>query len=96
MARKKREPETAAIVSVTHDGRGIAATEGKKVFVAGALPGEEVRFQRRKFRRFRCFAQLCQLALFPFEGFGEGFVLEKDVREVGTKGVRRERLGAGI
>lgn len=51
MARPRREPETAHIVSATHDGRGIAATEGKKVFVAGALPGETVRFMRRKRRR---------------------------------------------
>lgn len=51
MAKKKRGPEVAAISSVTHDGRGIAAIDGKKVFVAGALQGEEVRFQRRKRRR---------------------------------------------
>ena len=51
MTRRKREPETARIESVTHDGRGIAALEGKKVFVAGALPGEQVRFRRRKRRR---------------------------------------------
>ncbi|MDH4046770.1 MAG: 23S rRNA (uracil(1939)-C(5))-methyltransferase RlmD [Gammaproteobacteria bacterium] len=48
---KKREPETARIDAVTHDGRGIAAVTGKKVFVAGALPGEVVRFNRRKRRR---------------------------------------------
>ena len=52
MARgKRREPETAAITAVTHDGRGIADTEGKKVFVAGALAGETVTFVRRKSRR---------------------------------------------
>jgi len=52
MARKKRwEPETALIESATHDGRGIAAVSGKKVFVAGALPGETVEFMRRKSRR---------------------------------------------
>lgn len=51
MARKKREPETACIESVTHDGKGIAAVLGKKVFVAGALSGETVRFQRRKRKR---------------------------------------------
>jgi 23S rRNA (uracil1939-C5)-methyltransferase len=51
MARGRRQPETATIVSVTHDGRGIADTNGKKVFVAGALSGEEVRFVRRKSRR---------------------------------------------
>ncbi len=49
--RKPREPETALIDGVTHDGRGIAAIAGKKVFVAGALEGEEVRFIRRKRRR---------------------------------------------
>lgn len=47
----KREPEDAVIESVTHDGRGIAAVSGKKVFVAGALAGEKVRFIRRKRRR---------------------------------------------
>lgn len=51
MARGKREPETATIEAVTHDGRGIVACDGKKVFVAGALAGEEVRFIRRKRRR---------------------------------------------
>jgi 23S rRNA (uracil1939-C5)-methyltransferase len=51
MARQRREPETATIDSVAHDGRGIAAVSGKKVFVAGALEGEEVRFIRRKRRR---------------------------------------------
>lgn len=51
MARNRREPEVATIESVTHDGRGIAAVSGKKVFVAGALEGEEVRFLRRKRRR---------------------------------------------
>lgn len=48
---KRAEPETAFIESMTHDGRGIAAVEGKKVFVAGALAGEEVQFLRRKRRR---------------------------------------------
>ena len=53
MARRgrKKEPETARIDSSTHDGRGIASTTGKKVFVAGALEGETVRFVRRKSRR---------------------------------------------
>jgi 23S rRNA (uracil1939-C5)-methyltransferase len=51
MARGRRQPETATISSVTHDGRGIADLTGKKVFIAGALEGEEVRFVRRKSRR---------------------------------------------
>lgn len=49
--RRKREPETARISAVTHDARGIADLPGKKVFVSGALAGEEVRFIRRKSRR---------------------------------------------
>ncbi|MGB5347473.1 MAG: 23S rRNA (uracil(1939)-C(5))-methyltransferase RlmD [Woeseia sp.] len=51
MARKKSGPETAGISAITHDGRGIATIDGKKVFVAGALAGETVRLQRRKRRR---------------------------------------------
>ena len=51
MARRRREPETAIIDSVTHDGRGIASGVGKKAFVAGALAGETVKFVRRKSRR---------------------------------------------
>lgn len=51
MGRRKREPETALIAGATHDGKGIAAVEGKKVFVAGALEGETVTFVRRKRRR---------------------------------------------
>ncbi len=62
MARKKRrEPETATIESATHDGRGIAAVSGKKVFVAGALPGETVEFIRRKLRRNFDEAELLQV-----------------------------------
>ena len=62
MARKKRrEPETATIESATHDGRGIAAVSGKKVFVAGALPGETVEFIRRKSRRNFDEAELLQV-----------------------------------
>lgn len=52
MARRRRkEPETAVINGATHDGRGIADVPGKKVFVAGALDGEEIQFIRRKSRR---------------------------------------------
>ncbi len=51
MPRQRREPETGRIESVTHDGRGIVAQAGKKVFVAGALAGETVRYVRRKRHR---------------------------------------------
>ncbi|MEC9415650.1 MAG: 23S rRNA (uracil(1939)-C(5))-methyltransferase RlmD [Pseudomonadota bacterium] len=40
--------EIADIISSTHDGRGIADLPGKKVFISGALIGEQVTFQRRK------------------------------------------------
>ena len=49
--RRRRGPEEGTIGASTHDGRGIVAGDGKKVFVAGALSGERVRFQRRKIRR---------------------------------------------
>lgn len=58
---RQREPETAFIDGVTHDGRGIAAISGKKVFVAGALQGEEVRFNRRKRRRAYDEAELVEV-----------------------------------
>jgi 23S rRNA (uracil1939-C5)-methyltransferase len=46
-----RERETAEVVGLTHEGEGIIRA-GKTVFVAGALPGETVTFQRmRKHRR---------------------------------------------
>lgn len=49
MSRRKkripREPVEAEIVSLSHDGKGVAKVEGKVVFVEGALPGELVRFQ---------------------------------------------------
>ncbi|MGI9237185.1 MAG: 23S rRNA (uracil(1939)-C(5))-methyltransferase RlmD [Woeseiaceae bacterium] len=51
MARRRREPETATIQAVTHEGKGIANLDGKKAFVAGALTGETVQFIRRKSRR---------------------------------------------
>jgi 23S rRNA (uracil1939-C5)-methyltransferase len=58
---RRREPETATIDSLTHDGRGIAAIAGKKVFVPGALPGEEVRILRRKIRRGHDEAELLEI-----------------------------------
>lgn len=36
------EPFVVRIDDLTHEGRGVARREGKAVFVAGALPGEEI------------------------------------------------------
>ena len=33
------------VTAMTHDGRGIASVDGKRVFIHGALPGEAVSFQ---------------------------------------------------
>ena len=41
----------ADIVDLAHDGRGVARSDGKAVFVSGALPGERVRFRVTKRRR---------------------------------------------
>jgi 23S rRNA (uracil1939-C5)-methyltransferase len=45
--RLSTEPETGRVESLNHDGAGVVHA-GKTVFVAGALPGELVRFVRRR------------------------------------------------
>lgn len=37
-----REPFETTIDDLSHDGRGVAEREGKKIFIHGALPGERV------------------------------------------------------
>jgi 23S rRNA (uracil1939-C5)-methyltransferase len=44
------ERETADVVGLTHEGEGIVRA-GKTVFVAGALPGESVSFERTRKHR---------------------------------------------
>ncbi|MEL7310654.1 MAG: 23S rRNA (uracil(1939)-C(5))-methyltransferase RlmD [Pseudomonadota bacterium] len=52
MGRKlSREPVVSGIRALTHDGRGIADSEGKAVFVEGALPGERVQWTRARRKR---------------------------------------------
>jgi 23S rRNA (uracil1939-C5)-methyltransferase len=46
----REQPETAEVAGLTHDGEGIVRG-GKTVFVAGALPGETVRFARTRRHR---------------------------------------------
>lgn len=54
MSREPAEVE-ADIVGLTHDGHGIAALDGERVFVPGALPGERalLTIERRRRRRRR-------------------------------------------
>lgn len=51
-ARAKARPsstvETADIVDLSHEGRGIAHVEGKATFIDDALPGERVEWRRLK------------------------------------------------
>ncbi len=42
--------ETGTVTSLTHEGEGVVHG-GKTVFVAGALPGERIRFRRTRRRR---------------------------------------------
>ncbi|NOY71228.1 MAG: 23S rRNA (uracil(1939)-C(5))-methyltransferase RlmD [Gammaproteobacteria bacterium] len=46
-----KDPVTAVIESISHDGRGVARVDGKAVFVDGALLGEKVVFQYRSSKR---------------------------------------------
>lgn len=56
MTRRRRrplpEPLELKIESLSHDGRGIASLDGKKIFIDNALPGETVLFKylRRRSR----------------------------------------------
>jgi 23S rRNA (uracil1939-C5)-methyltransferase len=49
-ARKPRSTviETADVVDLSHEARGVAHHEGKAVFIDDALPGERVEWSRRK------------------------------------------------
>ena len=49
-AAGRGQAETAEVVGLTHEGEGIVRG-GKTVFVAGALPGETVSFQRTRRHR---------------------------------------------
>ena len=52
--RRKQKPlqEHEGIVeSLSHDGKGICRVEGKAIFIAGALPGEHIRFSFRPHKR---------------------------------------------
>ncbi len=58
---KPGEQREAEIVSLSHDGRGIARIDGKVVFVDGALPGERVSLALTKRRRHLDEARLVEI-----------------------------------
>jgi 23S rRNA (uracil1939-C5)-methyltransferase len=48
---KLDEVQEADVMDLAHDGRGIARSAGKAIFIDGALPGERVRYRVFKRRR---------------------------------------------
>ncbi|MCK9365843.1 MAG: 23S rRNA (uracil(1939)-C(5))-methyltransferase RlmD [Metallibacterium scheffleri] len=73
------------IIDLSHDGRGVARSDGKVIFVRGALPGERVRIGPRKRHRHFDEAELlavltpsAQRAIPPCPHFGRcgGCVLQ--------------------
>jgi 23S rRNA (uracil1939-C5)-methyltransferase len=44
-------PETATVLDMTVEGQGVTSVGGKRVFIHGAIAGEEVSFQRTRRRR---------------------------------------------
>src|SRR5688572_32324717 len=52
--------ETGVVAALTHDGEGIIKV-GKTAFVAGALPGERVRFRRTRRHRQHDEAELIEV-----------------------------------
>jgi 23S rRNA (uracil1939-C5)-methyltransferase len=55
-----RERETADVVGLTHEGEGIVRS-GKTAFIAGALPGETVSFERTRKHRQHDEARLLEV-----------------------------------
>lgn len=50
-SRERGEPQEVRIETLTQDGRGVYRLDGKAVFVADALPGEQVRVQPLRRRK---------------------------------------------
>ena len=56
--------ETGTVVDLTHEAEGVVRggdTEGKTVFVTGALPGERIQFRRTGFHRSHDEAELVEV-----------------------------------
>jgi 23S rRNA (uracil1939-C5)-methyltransferase len=56
-----RETRAADVVDLTHDGLGVAVVDGRRVFVAGALPGERVELALGRRRRQHREAELVRV-----------------------------------
>lgn len=64
MAKKSKIPQgvyNAHVHHMTHEGRGVADIDGKKVFIAGALPGEDVSFEYKYVRRRLSQGIVCEI-----------------------------------
>jgi len=59
-ARAAVAPEEARVAGLTHEGEGVVHG-GKTAFVAGALPGERIRFQRTRRHRQHDDAELLEV-----------------------------------
>ncbi|MFT4058278.1 MAG: 23S rRNA (uracil(1939)-C(5))-methyltransferase RlmD [Legionella sp.] len=44
-------PQTAEVVNLSHDGKGVARINGKATFIQGALPDETVEFQYTRIKK---------------------------------------------
>lgn len=60
MKRTPAVPETGTVSALNHEGEGVVHA-GKTAFVAGALPGEAVRFRRRRHHRRHDEAELLEV-----------------------------------
>lgn len=60
-AQEAAPTETGMVAALTHEGEGVVRA-GKTVFVAGALPGETIRFRRTRRRRQHDEATLVEVA----------------------------------
>lgn len=60
MKRTPAVPETGTVSALNHEGEGVVHV-GKTAFVAGALPGEAVRFVRRRHHRRHDEAELLEV-----------------------------------
>lgn len=50
-AKPNPTPQTAQIVNLSHDGKGVARINGKATFIQGALPGETVEFRYTRVKK---------------------------------------------